>query len=210
MQEMNPVKNKIHTMALLLILLISGCDSPAPALSPLSGDAIILAFGDSLTHGSGVQREHSYPAVLESLTGRSVINAGLPGELSRQGMARLPGLLDDYRPDLLILCHGGNDILRKLNRTVTLDNLKAMVMQAQQRGIEVVLVGVPELKLFSSKPAPLYDRLAGDLGLAYLRDTLPVLERTTSMKSDHVHLNEEGYNALAHALFDLLKDHGAL
>lgn len=95
-----------------LLLLIAACDA-GDRLQPLTKNAVILAFGDSLTHGTGASIEQAYPQKLQAMLSRTVINAGVPGEISQTGLKRLPGLLKKYQPELLILCHGGNDILRK-------------------------------------------------------------------------------------------------
>ena len=97
---------------LLMLIGLTGCSSDLE-LPPLNNDAVILSFGDSLTSGTGANKAESYPAYLEQLISRKVINAGVPGELSERGLKRLPALLEEHQPDLLILCHGGNDLLRK-------------------------------------------------------------------------------------------------
>lgn len=94
-------------LSFVFVVLLSACGDDAPSISKLASDAVILAFGDSLTHGNGAKENESYPAVLQELTGRKVINAGISGEESEPGLNRLPGLLEQHKPQLLILCHGG-------------------------------------------------------------------------------------------------------
>lgn len=195
---------------LLLSTLLPGCSEAPPPLSPLSEDAVILAFGDSLTYGSGVEAEQSYPAVLERLTGRTVINAGVRGELSAEGLERLPEALEAHRPELLVLCHGGNDLLRKRDRGRLKDNLRQMVALARSRGVEVVLLGVPKPKLFLLESEALYAELAGELALPYDGEVLPRLEADEEMKSDPIHLNTAGYRRLAGAVAELLRSAGAI
>lgn len=195
--------------SLWLLLLISCSDEPGK-LQPLGQNATLLAFGDSLTYGTGASTSQSYPQILETLTARTVINAGVPGELSGEAVGRLATLLDRVQPDLLLLCHGGNDLLRKLDPDTTGKNLLDMIYMAQARGVEVMLIGVPGPGLLFLEPHALYDRVAEISGVVYLPDSLPELESTPSMKSDAIHLNDAGYRALAEAIHRLLIQAGAL
>ncbi len=191
-----------------LLLTLAACSAP-PSLPRLAADAVILAFGDSLTYGTGADGAQSYPAVLAALTGRRVVNAGVPGEVSGEGLARLPALLDEHRPQLLILMHGGNDLLRKGSPEELTRNLRTMVDTARARGIAVVLVGVPAPGLLLGVPE-LYPRLAQEYKLPYDGETLRAIEGDRALKSDPIHPNAEGYRRLAQRLAALLREAGAL
>ena len=194
---------------LLLAFALAGCGGSAPKLSKLPADAVVLAFGDSLTFGTGAQAETSYPAVLEQLIGRKVWSAGVPGEVSAAGLARLPSALDDYQPRLLILCHGGNDFLRKLGDAQAAENLRAMIRLARQRGIDVALIAVPKPGLLPSPP-DFYAEIAKEFGLPYEDAALKTILRDKELKSDVAHPNAKGYAKLAEAIAALLKKSGAL
>ena len=122
----------LHRFLLLvaIALAIAGCGGSTMKLPRLPADAVVLAFGDSLTFGTGTAPDKSYPAALERKIGRKVVAAGIPGEVSAAGLARLPEVLDEVQPKLLILCHGGNDMLRNLGLRQAADNIKAMVSLA--------------------------------------------------------------------------------
>ena len=194
----------------LLVLAACGDEESDARLSPLDPQALVLAFGDSLTQGAGARPEQSYPAVLEGLIGRRVLRSGVGGEVSAEGLRRLPTLLDRYRPDLLILCHGGNDLLRRLDRRQLAANLEAMMAEARARGIEAVLVGVPEPGLWLDEGAALYRDLARRLALPYEADALASILANNELKSDLIHPNAAGYRVLAERLAALLRDRGAL
>jgi lysophospholipase L1-like esterase len=188
---------------------LAACSERPPRLAPLAADAVILAFGDSITYGSGANSNESYPAVLAELTARTVINAGVPGELSADGLKRLPAVLDEYRPQLLILCHGGNDLLRKQDETALASNLEAMVRLAEVRGAVVVLIGVPKLGFGLAVPE-LYKRLASARRLPYEGKIVASIEGDRSLKSDPIHPNAAGYRLLAQRIGALLTETGAL
>ncbi len=187
-------------------LLLSGCgDSALRALN--SGD-VILAFGDSLTAGKGVTTEYAYPAVLSELTGFKVINAGISGETTEEGLQRLPAVLNAENPALLILFEGGNDILRNHDLNKTKANLDQMIGMAKRRNIQVALVGVPRKQLFSNT-AELYKELAEQHGLPIESKVVASLLRKPAMKSDGVHFNVKGYRELAKAIAAMLTEAGA-
>lgn len=191
----------------LLCLLLAACGEPG--FRPLAAGETILAFGDSLTEGRGVNPAQSYPSVLASLSGHPVINGGVSGELSHAGRARLPGLLAEHRPALVILLEGGNDILHGSGEGALKANLAAMIEAVQGSGAQVLLVAVPRKSLFADG-APLYGELAEQYGLVLDNDSLGELLRTPGLKSDAVHLNAQGYGALAERLHRLLRARGAL
>ena len=203
------MKIAVKFLAGLLVLLFLVSCQGEQKLSSLRPNDVILAFGDSLTEGAGVAPELSYPAQLSRLLGREVINAGVSGEVSADGARRLPGLLDRDDPALLILCHGGNDLLRKLDRQQLRDNLRRMYEAADQRGINVVLVAVPAPGLLL-KDVDLYRELGDELKIPVLTGVLGELLGDNQYKSDAVHLNAQGYRKLAEGIADLLQRNGAL
>jgi acyl-CoA thioesterase-1 len=194
--------------ALLLLALLAACGGQ-PKLSPLPPDAVVLAFGDSLTFGIGANPRESYPVRLETLIGRKVIAAGVPGEASAAGLARLPAALEAAKPQLVILCHGGNDFLRKRDDAQAANNIRAMVRLAQARGAQVILVGVPKPGLLLS-PAGFYGDLAKELRLPYEDAALKKILGDNELKSDLVHPNARGYARLAEAIAALMKKSGAI
>ncbi len=192
----------------VLTTMLLACSKPQQ-LPLLPSDATILAFGDSLTFGTGAGETESYPAVLAQLTGRKVVNAGVPGEVSASGAQRLPELLERERPALLILCHGGNDLLARQDQRLIADNLRSMIRAARERGVSVLLVAVPSPGL-THKPPRLYQELAEEFSLPLERTALPRIMGKSALKSDYIHPNAAGYRLLAEAIAALLKKSGAI
>lgn len=195
--------------ALALALALAACGDPPPKLPKLAATDVILAFGDSLTYGTGAGEAESYPAVLSQLIGREVAAAGIPGELTAAGLERLPAVLDEFNPRILLLCLGGNDMLRGAGQAVAEANLRAMVKIARERGISVVLIAVPQPALFSGN-APFYEIIARDNGLPLEASVLKSLMYDNDYKSDPIHPNAKGYRKMAEAVAALLRKAGAV
>jgi lysophospholipase L1-like esterase len=190
------------------LLALAGCGR-TPRLPALPQDATVLAFGDSLTFGTGANENESYPAQLAGLVGRKVARAGVPGEVSRDGLARLPEALDEHQPRLLLLLHGGNDFLRRLPKTQTADHLRAMIRIARSRGIEVLLIGTPEPG-FTVTPPEFYAEIAKEFRIPYENSIIGSVLRNPAHKSDPIHPNAAGYRLIAERVAELMKRSGAL
>lgn len=195
-------------VALLALFLLAACDR-APTLPKLNSHDVIVAFGDSLTHGTGASADTAYPAVLAALTGRTVINAGVPGDTTSSGLQRLPEVLAEHRPRLVLLCLGGNDMLRKHPAAATENNLRLLVQTIRASGAEVVLIGVPAPKLFGGAP-DFYGRVAEEMQLPLEQDIFSEVLKDNRLKADPIHANAAGYQQVAERLAEFLREAGAL
>jgi lysophospholipase L1-like esterase len=194
---------------LVLVALALAACGERPKLARLPSDAVVLAFGDSLTYGTGASEEESYPAQLERLIGRRVVRAAVPGEVTAQALARLPQTLDEHSPRLMLLCIGGNDFLRRLGNPQAEANVRAMVKLARNRGVEVVLIGTPEPGLSLAPPA-FYAAIAEEFRLPYEESAMVEVLRDSALKSDPIHPNARGYRIIAERLAERLRRSGAI
>lgn len=202
------MKNILFSLPLLIIL--TACSKSSDSLSKLPDQAVILAFGDSLTYGTGASPQRDYPSILAKLTTREVVNAGRPGEISGDGLKRLPALLDLHQPDLLILIHGGNDMLRRIPAEQTAENLKQMIALARDRQIGVVMLGVPKPNILWMSSADFYQTIAETMEVPIDLETLPEVLGNNRLKSDLIHPNDQGYERIATQIHGLLVESGAL
>ena len=201
---------KMHALRLAVIALVAvAACSERPRLERLPADAVVLAFGDSLTFGTGAADDESYPVQLEKLIQRRVVRAGVPGEVTSQALERLPAALDEHAPRLLILCIGGNDFLRRLGHQQAERNVREMVKLARSRGVGVLLIGTPEPGFWVSPPA-FYARIAKEFRVPYEPSLIGEVLKDRALKADPIHPNARGYRLIAERLAEQLKQSGAL
>jgi lysophospholipase L1-like esterase len=211
------MKSQSQTAAALLRSLVvalslsalAACSDAPPPLPRLGADDVVLAFGDSITHGTGARPEESYPEVLAQLIGRQVVGAGVPGEITAIGVQRLPEVLDEVKPKILLLCLGGNDMLRKVESVATESNLRTMVRMARDRGVAVVLIAVPKPALFGGN-ASFYQAIASENDLHLESAILKDILYNNEFKADPIHPNAKGYRRMAEAIAELLRKSGAV
>jgi acyl-CoA thioesterase I len=199
---------RLSALCFVALVVIGACGDD-PKLARLPSDAVVLAFGDSLTHGTGAAEGESYPAQLERLIGRRVVRSGVPGEVTAQALERLPQALEEHSPQLVVLCIGGNDFLRRLSLAEAEANVRAMVALARERRIEVLLVGTPQPGLSVTAPA-FYGAIAEEFNLPYESDVIAEVLTDQRLKSDPIHPNAAGYRLIAERVAERLKQSGAI
>jgi len=195
------------TVSILIFFTFKPKDIPIKTLSPQDS---ILAFGDSLTYGFSAKPTESYPAILSKLSGHHVLNAGVNGETSKEGLIRLPTLLEDTNIKVMILFFGGNDILQRRSMSELKSNLKAMIDMAKEKNIKVLLISVPNIGIFGLSPLGLYEEVAEEEDIVLLSGMLADILSQPTLKSDQIHPNALGYKQMAEEIYESLKKNGWL
>lgn len=198
------VENMLKKLLILACVpfLLLACDSK-PKFSPLQAQSNVVVLGDSLTYGTGAKEGEDYVTLLASSTGWNVVNAGVPGNKSSDGLARLPDLLAEHdngeqKIDLLVVELGGNDFLKQVPETETVRNLQAILMQAKIKRIQTVLLAIPEFSPVGAafgnlSDHPLYEALAEETNTPLVENVFSEVLSKNALKSDAIHPNAEGY-----------------
>ncbi len=203
----------LRRRSLLLATLALAACSRKPKLAALPAGATVLALGDSITFGTGATPETSYPAVLAERTGWNIVNAGVPGDTSAGALARLPALLEQHQPRLVLVSIGGNDFLRRVPPDQTRDTIRAICQRAAQAGAQVLLVGIPEVSALAAAARSLsdhamYAELAQELGIPLHAGGWAAVLNDPGLRSDPIHANAQGYAEFARGLADTLRETG--
>ena len=167
-------------------------------LSVMPAGSKVLVLGDSLSYGTGAAENQDYPTLLALNTGWDIVNAGVPGDTSAQGLARLPALLEEHQPNLLMIELGGNDFLQKLPVAQTKANLKAIIQSANLKSIPTLLIAIPDYQpikaaLIGLSDHALYATLAKETKTPLIEDTFASVLTKNALKADYVHPNAQGY-----------------
>ena len=138
--------------------LLTACGKKAPLKGrPVASGSTVLALGDSLTSGAGADAAAAYPAVLEELTGWQVVNGGVSGNTTAQALARLPSLLEEHQPALVIVSIGGNDFLRQMSASTAKSNIREICNASKAAGAQTMLVALPQFSLLAASGGALTD-----------------------------------------------------
>ncbi len=155
---------------------------------------VVVAFGDSLTAGYGVQPQYSYPSVLAQKINRPVVNLGLSGDTAVRAPARLPEVLSEH-PYMVLIELGGNDFMHQQSRQKAIDAVAYIVDEIQASGAIAVIVdtGGPGMGEYTKD----YKKLAKEKGTLFVPGILKGIFFHNKYKSDQVHPNEVGYAKIA-------------
>ncbi|MFZ1535824.1 MAG: GDSL-type esterase/lipase family protein [Chromatiaceae bacterium] len=203
----------IIILALLATALIVGCGRE-PKLTPVPPGETVLAFGDSVTFGTGAAPGEDWPTGLALKTGWNLINAGVPGDTAEAGKSRIADLLDQHQPALVIIEMGGNDFLRHRPQRAVKEDVRHLLRTVRQSGAQAVLVAVPELSLLTlvigKGDAPLYQELAEEEAVPVIGQVFSEILSRPELRADQIHPNAEGYRQMASGIYDYLKKAGAI
>lgn len=166
------------------------------------GEAII-AFGDSITEGFGVDKEDAYPAVLSRELGVPVSNRGVSGDTSESGLSRLEKDVFPQNPRVVILFLGGNDFLSKVPAARLRENLSRVIERIHERGAMVVLVGI-KTGVTTEDYSFTYKELSETYKTAYVPNVLSGIFTDESLMIDAIHPNKEGHVRIAQKILKVL------
>ncbi len=182
---------------------------PAPTAIPVAGT--IVALGDSLTEGYGVDPNQSYPAQLERKLHESgyqwnVVNAGVSGETSSGARSRIGWVIDSLRPDIVILATGGNDSLRAIDPTVTEENLRVLVETLQAANVTVILAGMQTIENmgpdYTAAFRAIYPKVAEEYGLLFIPFLLEGVAGDPQLnQEDFIHPTAQGYTIVVETVY---------
>jgi acyl-CoA hydrolase len=204
---------------LLLIFTLVACGKTAEKYAAIPQGATVLILGDSLSYGTGANTGtntgEDYPSLLATKTGWQIINAGVPGDTSAGGLERLPALLQQHQPKLLIVELGGNDFLHNVPQTKTMANLKAILTQAKQAAVPTVLVAIPEVSAFRAamgnlQDHTLFETLAQETSTPLISNVFSEVLSDNTLKADQIHANAKGYAVVSELLYRKLAEFGFL
>lgn len=216
------MKRYAAAAALVQALMLAGCHQPAPAPSPTptssaaaavarpaGPERLVLAFGDSLYAGYGLDRGQSLPDAIQARLrtrgiNATIVNAGVSGDTSAAGRQRLGFVLDNLprKPDLVLLGLGGNDVLRQIPAGETRANMTAMLDTLRERGVPVVLTGMKAPPNLGADYVTAFDGIWPDLARRDRAGLYPfvldgVIGDPALMQADRVHPNAAGVARIA-------------
>jgi len=184
---------------LFCLVFLSGCAQKETANINSSGTNIIC-YGDSLTFGYGAGEGEDYPSALAKLIDVPVINVGIDGDTSSEGLARINSDVLDRDPFLVIVEFCGNDFLRKVPIEDTVNNISRMIDNIHGCGAMVALVDISAGLLLKDYREQ-FKRLARRKNVIFIPAVLSGIVTNPSLKSDFLHPNGNGYSMIAHKVY---------
>lgn len=190
-------------LCLIALWYILGQTSTYPITNYPPRNGPVVAFGDSLIEGYGSTDEHDAISLLEQKIGEPIINKGMSGDTTGDGLRRVNDVMK-LKPRIVLLLLGGNDALRKLPQEETFGNLEKIITTLQKDGSVVVLLGVRG-GLFSDTFDDSFELLAQKTGSAYVPDVLDDIFSYPDLMFDQIHPNDKGYALIANKIEPVLR-----
>lgn len=198
------------TTIFIIILLALGIGvfifynkSPKITNYPSNGKTIVI-LGDSLVQGVGATKDNDFPAVLSKLINEPIINMGVSGNTTADGLARVPEVIAED-PKIVLVLLGGNDYLRKISIEETFRNIDEIISNLQRKGAVVVLLGI-QGGILADKYEKYFEELAEKRGTLYVPNVLEGIIGRPNLMSDAIHPNDLGYQKIAEKIYPILNN----
>jgi acyl-CoA thioesterase I len=169
---------------------------------PSTGSSIVM-FGDSLTEGVGATGGNDLPSLLSKKIKKPVLNMGVRGQTSAQGLARVDKVVET-NPRVVLVLFGGNDYLHGVKKDETFKNLDAIVATLQDAGAVVVLLGI-QGGILTDPYEEEFEKLAKKRGTLYVKNVLDGIIGKQELMTDEVHPNDIGYKIIVEKIYPVLK-----
>jgi acyl-CoA thioesterase-1 len=174
-------------------------------INPKPNGKTIVAFGDSLTAGYGVNDTDNYPAQLSRLIDQPVINMGISGETTSEALARVNTVVAKD-PKIVLITLGGNDLKKKIPAQEAFANLKKIVEILHEKGALVVILGI-DIPYFISDYADDYIQFAKNNGCLLVPNILDGIIGHRDLMVDSIHPNAKGYKIITEEISRTISDY---
>jgi len=191
----------VGILVILGLIILFNKQTPIHNLD--SSGATIVAFGDSLIYGVGASQDKNIVFLLSQKIGQTIINQGINGNTTADGLARIDSILSE-NPKLVILLLGGNDYLRKVPIETTFENIGMIIEKIQAHGSAVLLLGVRGGLLRDTYDSR-FKELAKKYHTGFVPNVLAGLIGNPELMSDSIHPNDAGYAKIADKIVPVLR-----
>ena len=196
-----------------LPLMLAGCGKtgvPAARLTPLAEDAVILIYAAGISDEAEFLRSALADEAVGKALKRTIVNRGQNGELCARALERLPEVLEECDPDLLVLGYGATDLWKKTDRAQLKSALCAMIDLAHKQKVQVVMLALPDFNRLSNKPDPIFEEVALEKNVPIETEIIRSVLSDLSTKNFRYMVNDKGLAKIGEAVHALCVKSGAL
>lgn len=187
-------------VGLSIIIFLAAQPEPVTYTNYPPKQGPVVAFGDSLVAGVGSTGGGDFVSLIASKIGEPVINMGVPGNTTKDGLARISTVIEK-QPRVVLVLLGGNDYLKHVPIEETFANLDAIITKIHESGSMVVLLGV-QGGVLSDPFAPKFRELAKKHDLIYVPNIFKGVIGDGSLMADTIHPNNAGYAIIADRIYE--------
>lgn len=195
-----------------IILVAAGCAKKMSEarLTLLKDDAVILIYASGLAEEGDLFRSTVIDETLASVMKRTIVNRGVGAEFSDKALERLPGVLEETKPHLMILGYGAMDLWKKTDRNKLKENLCSMIDLARKQQTQVILLAMPDLHRLTMRPDPIFEAVAREKNVPIEATIIGSVLSDSSTRTFRYLPNDDGIQKMAEGLRDFCVQRGAL